>query len=54
MFGLFKKDPKKQLEKKYKTLMEESYRLSTVDRRKSDLIRAEAEEVLLRLEKLSE
>ena len=53
MFGLFKKDPRKQLEKKYKALMEESYQLSTVDRRKSDLKRAEAEEVLKELDSIS-
>ena len=52
MFGLFKKDPKKELEKRYKRLMEESYQLSHSDRKASDLKRAEAEEVLLELEKL--
>jgi len=45
MFGLFKKDEKKTLQKKYEQLMEESYRLSTTDRKASDAKRAEAEEV---------
>ena len=53
MFRLFKKDPKKQLEKEYKALMEESYRLSTTDRRASDLKRAEADEVLKKIEELA-
>jgi len=54
MFGLFKKDPKKNLEDKYKALMEESYRLSTTNRAASDEKRAEAEEVLKELNKLDE
>ena len=53
MFGLFKKDPKKKLEEKYKSLMEESYRLSTTNRSASDQKRAEAEEVLKELEQLN-
>ncbi|MGB1120896.1 MAG: Lacal_2735 family protein [Saprospiraceae bacterium] len=52
MFGLFKKDPVKKLQKKYKDLMEESYRLSTTDRKASDLKRAEAEEVIKEIEAL--
>lgn len=53
MFGLFgKSDPKAKLEKQYKSLLEESYRLSTIDRAKSDKVRAEAEEVIKEIEKL--
>lgn len=52
MFGFFKKDPVKKLQKKYKDLMEESYRLSTTDRKASDLKRAEAEEVLKEIDAL--
>ena len=52
MFGLFKKDPVKKLQKKYKELMEESYRLSTTDRKASDLKRAEAEEIIKEIEAL--
>lgn len=47
MFGLFKKKTEREkLEEKYKKLLDESYKLSTSDRAKSDLKRAEAEEVL--------
>ena len=53
MFGIFKKDPRKALQKQYKSLMEESYRLSTVDRMQSDLKRAEAEEVLKKMDELA-
>lgn len=53
MFGLFKsKDPKKKLEKKYKELLEESYRLSSTDRKASDAKQAEAEDVLKEIEGL--
>ena len=44
MFGSAGND-KKSLQKKYNQLMEESYRLSHSDRKKSDLKRGEAEEV---------
>lgn len=52
MFGFFKKDPLKKLQKKYKDLLEESFRLSTIDRKASDLKRAEAEEVMKEIEAL--
>ncbi|MDX1686011.1 MAG: Lacal_2735 family protein [Saprospiraceae bacterium] len=52
MFGLFKKDPVKKLEKEYKRLMEESYRLSTSDRKASDLKREEAERVADKISEL--
>jgi len=53
MFDFFKKvDQRTKLEKEYKRLLEESFRLSTVDRKASDLKRAEAEEVLKRMEGL--
>jgi hypothetical protein len=53
MFGLFKKkDPRDELEKRYKELLAESHRLSTVDRKASDLKRAEAEEVIKAIERL--
>ena len=54
MFGLFKKDPIKKLQKQYKELLEASFKLSTTDRKASDLKRAEAEEVLNKIEKLVE
>ncbi len=52
MFGLFKKDPKKELQKKYERLLKESYDLSTKDRKASDLKRVEAEQVADELAKL--
>ena len=53
MFGLFKKkDPKKVIMDRYKVLLAESHRLSTQDRKASDLKRAEAEEVLKELDAL--
>lgn len=45
MFQIFKKDPVKQLQKKHKALLEEAYRLSTIDRKKSDEARTKADEV---------
>jgi hypothetical protein len=51
MFGLFK-DPKEKLEKKYQQLLAEAHRLSHIDRKKSDLKTAEAEEVRKQIEAL--
>ena len=45
MFGT-SNDNYQKLEIKYKKLMEESFRLSRTNRKKSDLKRAEAEQVL--------
>jgi hypothetical protein len=53
MFGLFKKDPRKALEKKYKDLLQEAFDLSKTDRTASDAKTAEAEEVLKEIEKLN-
>jgi hypothetical protein len=44
MFGNSKND-KQSLQKKYNELMEESYRLSHSNRKKSDFKRGEAEEI---------
>lgn len=53
MFGLFKKkDPREALEKRYKQLLAEAHRLSTVDRKASDLKAAEAQQVLESLERM--
>lgn len=52
-FDLFKpKNEKARLHKVYRQLLEESFRLSTKDRKASDLKRAEAEAVLKRIEEL--
>lgn len=50
MFGLGNK--KDKLQKKYEKLMQESYDLSTVDRKKSDLKRVQAEEVGKQIDEL--
>lgn len=53
MFGLFKKKSKKEvLEKKYRKLLEESHKLSTVNRMESDKKMYEANQVLEEIEKL--
>lgn len=53
MFGLFKKkDPRAEIEKRYKEMLTGSYRLSTIDRKASDLKRAEAEEYIQAMNKL--
>ena len=51
MFGLFR-NKKKALEKKYAKLLEESHRLSHVNRKQSDLKLAEANEVLKAIEEV--
>ncbi|HBV62697.1 MAG TPA: hypothetical protein DEF45_06705 [Rhodopirellula sp.] len=50
MFGL--KNREEKLREKYSSLMQEAYDLSTVNRKKSDLKRAEAEEIGRLLEQL--
>lgn len=53
MFGLFKKkDPAEGLRKKYKSLQQEAFTLSKIDRMKSDQKYAEAEEVMKEIEAL--
>lgn len=53
MLGLFKKKSEKQkLQEKYKKLLNESYKLSHTDRRGSDLKRAEAEELAIRISQM--
>lgn len=51
MFGLFG-NKKAKLQKKYDRLLEESHRLSHVNRKQSDLKLAEANEVLAQLDAL--
>lgn len=51
MFNLFSRKTKTQkLEEKYRALLDESYQLSTSNRRLSDAKRAEAEEVMNEIE----
>lgn len=55
MFSFFKKkSPLDKLRKEYKKLSEEAHRLSTTDRKASDLKRMEAEEVMKKIESLKE
>lgn len=51
MFKIFG-DRKSKLEKRYKQLLEESFRLSTINRQQSDLKASEAEAVRKQLEAL--
>lgn len=51
MFGFFGSGNKlKRLEKQYRKLLEESHALSSVNRARSDMKRAEAEEVLKKID----
>lgn len=51
--GLFSsKSPKEKLQDKYKKLMEESYKLSSTDRKASDAKRAEAEDIIKQIENM--
>jgi len=53
MFGLFKKKSQKEkLESEYEKLLQESYKLSTVNRAASDAKAAEANELLQKIEAL--
>lgn len=53
MFGLFKKkDPIAQLEAQYKKLLEESFKLSKINRKESDAKAFEADQVLAQIEEL--
>ena len=53
MFGLFKKEtPLQKLEKQYKALMEESFKLSSIDRQASDLKASEAEKIAEQIDAL--
>jgi DnaJ-domain-containing protein 1 len=55
MFGLFKKkSPKEKLQAEYRKLLEESHRLSTINRAESDKMAAKADEVLKKIEALDE
>lgn len=49
MFNLFKRDPKKGLQKQYDKLMEESFLLSRTNRKLADQKYAEAEAVMQKI-----
>jgi len=53
MFNFFKKKSKREkLEAEYRKVLEESYKLSTTNRKLSDAKAAEAEEILKKIEAL--
>lgn len=52
MFKIFTTNPQRKLEKKYESLMSESYRLSTTNRKLADQKHAEADKVLKQIEEL--
>jgi chaperonin cofactor prefoldin len=53
--GLFKrKSPQEKLQKKYKKLLEDFHRLSSIDRKKADAALAESEEVMKEIERLNQ
>lgn len=53
MFGLFKKKSEiEKLQEQYSKLLDESYKLSTIDRAKSDIKRGEAEAIMDKIEAL--
>mgnify|MGYP001165199270 FL=1 len=55
MFGFFKKKtPIEKLQLEYKKLLAEAHKLSKIDRKKSDQKMAEANEVLNKIDGLSE
>ncbi len=55
MFGLFKRKSEiEKLQDQYKKLLEESYKLSTTNRSKSDEKQAEAQNILEKIERLKQ
>mgnify|MGYP001352437960 CR=1 FL=1 len=55
MFGFFKKkSPLEKLQLEYKTLLSEAHKLSKIDRKRSDQKMAEADEILKKMDQLSE
>ena len=54
MFGLFKKDPVAKLEKEYKRLLKESFKMSASNRSKADELAAQADKIAQQIDKLKE
>ena len=55
MIKLFsKKTPLQKLEEQYDKLIQESYKMSTIDRAKSDTLAYEANEVLEQIKKINQ
>jgi len=51
-FPFFKKNPIEKLQKQYRQLLQESHRLSTINRRESDQKLKEAEEIAAKIDAL--
>ena len=55
MFSIFKKkSPKEKLTAEYKKKKEMAFKISSVDRRKSDELEAEAAEILIKIDALED
>ena len=55
MFGLFKKTSEKEkLNKKYQEMLARAHKLSHTDRKASDMLMAEAEELAKKIDKMNE
>jgi hypothetical protein len=54
MLNWFKQDPLKKLQKEYASLMDEAYKMSTVNRKKADELTAKAQEVEQKIIQLQE
>lgn len=54
MFGWFKKTPLQKLEKEYYRLMDESFKMSTINRAESDKLTAKAYELAAQIDKLTQ
>lgn len=52
MFGLFKKDPIKKLEKEHAKLLEQAFQMSKIDRTKSDELTAKAADIEAKIQML--
>jgi len=52
MFNLFKSDPVKKLIKERNHLLEQAYKWSKIDRKKSDELMFEAEQISLKIEEM--
>jgi hypothetical protein len=54
MLNWFKQDPLKKLQKEYAALMDEAFKMSTVNRKKADELTAKAQEVEQKIMELQE
>jgi hypothetical protein len=52
MINIFKRDPRKKLQKKYDSLMKENFELSKINRKLADEKYVQAQEILKQMEQL--